>query len=103
MKQIYINTMLGTTRIDYDEHNQDDIIIVATTCTVTAVHREAIECTGIEPEDMDIFDPSSGRLMPFVRPWEAERRKALYSDESPDEKYLRDLMGDDAYENYESQ
>ena len=29
MKQIYINTMLGTTRIDYNEHDDGDIIIIA--------------------------------------------------------------------------
>jgi hypothetical protein len=29
MKQIYINTMLGTTRIDYNENDDGDLIIVA--------------------------------------------------------------------------
>ena len=104
MRQIYINTMLGTTRIDYNPNDDTDIIIVATTCTVSAVHRAPIEATGIQPGDIDIFDKASGRLMPLSSPiWEEERRMALYSDEGPNEKYLRDLMGDDAYENFEIQ
>ncbi len=103
MKQIYINTMLGTTRIDYDEHNPDDIIIVATQCTVSAVHRSPIEATGIQPTSINIFNADSGETYPLIKPWWEEKALALYGDESPDEKYLRDLMGDDAYENYESQ
>ncbi len=55
-----------------------------------------IECTNIHPNDIETFRQP-------VMSWEDERVMALYSDESPDEKYLRDLMGDDAYENYESQ
>ena len=102
MRQIYINTMLGTTRIDYDEHSKDDIIIVASTCTVTAVHRAPIEATGIQPYDIEIFDEATGRLMPLCSPlWEEERKLALYSDEGPNEKFMRDLIGDDAYEAYE--
>ena len=66
MRQIYINTMLGTTRIDYDETDPSDIFIVATTCTVDHVFREAIECTGIQPEDIEIFNPKTGRTTPLV-------------------------------------
>lgn len=53
MKQIYINTHLGTTRIDYDEHAPGDIIIVTSMIgeIQQAVH-EHIECTGIEPTDI---------------------------------------------------
>jgi hypothetical protein len=39
----------------------------------------------------------------FEPVWQEEKRRALYSDEGPNEKYLRDLMGDDAYEVYEAQ
>jgi hypothetical protein len=67
MKQIYINTMLGTTRIDYNPNDENDLIIVAPTCTITAVHREAIEATGIQPEDIDIFNPETGCTTPLVK------------------------------------
>jgi hypothetical protein len=67
MKQIYINTMLGTTRIDYDPNADGDIIIVAPTCTITAVHREAIEATGIQPEDIDIFNTETGCTTPLIK------------------------------------
>ena len=66
MRQIYINTMLGTTRIDYDETDPSDIFIVATTCTVDHVFREAIECTDIRDEDIEIFNPETGRTTPLV-------------------------------------
>jgi hypothetical protein len=56
MRQIYINTRFGTTRIDYDETNTDDIIIVASAGTVIeAVVREPIECSGIAPQDIVTF------------------------------------------------
>ena len=67
MKQIYINTMLGTTRIDYNPHDENDLIIVAPTCTITAVHREAIETTGIQPEDIDIFNTKTGCTTPLIK------------------------------------
>ena len=67
MRQIYINTMLGTTRIDYDETDPSDIFIVATTCTVDQVFREAIECTSIKPEDIEWFNTKTGRTTPLVK------------------------------------
>ncbi len=62
MKQIYINTMLGTTRIDYDPNDPRDIIINATICNIDEVVYNYIECTdiGIQSEDIEtirIFDP----------------------------------------------
>jgi len=56
MKQIYINTMFGTTRIDYNEHDSGDIIIVASPgTTIEAVIQEPIECSGINPESIQYF------------------------------------------------
>lgn len=56
MKQIYINTMFGTTRIDYNENDSGDIIIVASPgTTVEAVIQEPIECSGINPESIVNF------------------------------------------------
>lgn len=57
MKQIYINTMLGTTRIDYDPHDPRDIIINATICNIDEVVYDYIECTdiGIQPEDIELI------------------------------------------------
>ena len=53
MKQIYINTMFGTTRIDYDERDDRDIIIVASPGTnIEAVILEPIESSGINPESI---------------------------------------------------
>ena len=102
MKQIYINTMFGTTRIDYNENADGDIIIIASAGTnIEAVVQEPIECSGINPETIETF--KNTEEVTFEPVWYAEKRRALYSDESSDEKYLRDLMGDDAYENYESQ
>ena len=102
MKQIYINTMFGTTRIDYNENADGDIIIIASAGTnIEAVIQEPIECSGINPETIETF--KNTEEVTFEPVWYAEKRRALYSDESPNEKYLRDLMGDDAYENYESQ
>ena len=102
MKQIYINTMFGTTRIDYNENADGDIIIIASAGTnIEAVIQEPIECSGINPETIETF--KNTEEVTFEPVWYAEKRRALYSDESADEKYLRDLMGDDAYENYESQ
>ena len=102
MKQIYINTMFGTTRIDYNENADGDIIIIASAGTnIEAVVQEPIECSGINPETIETF--KNTEEVTFEPVWYAEKRRALYSDESADEKYLRDLMGDDAYENYESQ
>ena len=102
MKQIYINTMFGTTRIDYNENADGDIIIIASAGTnIEAVVQEPIECSGINPETIVRFKNTEEAA--FEPVWYAEKRRALYSDESPNEKYLRDLMGDDAYENYESQ
>ena len=105
MKQIYINTMLGTTRIDYDPNDPRDIFINASICNINEVVYDHIECTNIDPEDIEIvhiFDPELARWA-MEGMLEKERSMALYSDEGPNEKYLRDLMGDDAYENYESQ
>jgi hypothetical protein len=102
MKQIYINTMFGTTRIDYNENADGDIIIIASAGTnIEAVIQEPIECSGINPESIVRFKNTDD--VTFEPVWQEEKRRALYSDESPNEKYLRDLMGDDAYENYESQ
>ena len=102
MKQIYINTMFGTTRIDYNENADGDIIIIASAGTnIEAVVQEPIECSGINPESIVRF--KNTEEVAFEPVWYAEKRRALYSDESADEKYLRDLIGDDAYENYESQ
>jgi hypothetical protein len=102
MKQIYINTMFGTTRIDYNENADGDIIIIASAGTnIEAVVQEPIECSGINPETIETF--KNTEEVTFEPVWYAEKRRALYSDESADEKYLRDLIGDDAYENYESQ
>ena len=102
MKQIYINTMFGTTRIDYNENADGDIIIIASAGTnIEAVVQEPIECSGINPETIETF--KNTQEVTFEPVWYAEKRRALYSDESPNEKYLRDLIGDDAYENYESQ
>ena len=131
MKQIYINTMLGTTRIDYDPNDARDIFINASICNIDEVVYDHIECTNINPEDIEtvrIYDPEIAKWVMKQRldqglpvkiedkatldeidrifgeaMLEKERSMALYSDESPNEKYLRDLMGDDAYENYESQ
>ena len=57
MKQIYINTMLGTTRIDYDPNDPRDIIINATICNIDEVVYDYIECTdiGIQPEDIELI------------------------------------------------
>lgn len=102
MKQIYINTMFGTTRIDYNENADGDIIIIASAGTnIEAVVQEPIECSGINPETIETF--KNTEEVTFEPVWYAEKRRALYSNESADEKYLRDLIGDDAYENYESQ
>jgi len=104
MRQIYINTMLGTTRIDYDPHDPRDIIIVARTATVESVQRDNIECTNIKPEEIEIYDPMREEVRAMAHSvLEMERRMALYPDEGPNERYLRDLMGDDAYENWEIQ
>ena len=105
MRQIYINTMLGTTRIDYDPNDPRDIFINASICNINEVVYDHIECTNIDPEDIEIvhiFDRELARWA-MEGMLEKERSMALYSDESSGEKYLRDLMGDDAYENYESQ
>jgi len=56
MKQIYINTMFGTTRIDYNENADGDIIIIASAGTnIEAVVQEPIECSGINPETIETF------------------------------------------------
>ncbi len=67
MRQIYINTRFGTTRIDYDETNTDDIIIVASPGTVIeAVVREPIECSGIAPQDIVTFTHDAYDFEPFT-------------------------------------
>jgi hypothetical protein len=106
--------MFGTTRIDFDPHDPRDIIIVASPGTnIEAVIREPIECSGINPASIVRFETAQDTA--FEPVWEqeihamaksvleTERRMALYSDEGPNERYLRDLMGDDAYENWEIQ
>ena len=72
MKQIYINTMLGTTRINYDPNDNRDIFIVATNCTVDDVFREDIECTGIKPEDIEVFDEDTKTLIPLGESYDAD-------------------------------
>ena len=68
MKQIYINTRFGTTRIDYDETNTDDIIIVASAGTVIeAVVREPIECSGIAPQDIVTLGSYATYFEPFIQ------------------------------------
>lgn len=102
MKQIYINTMFGTARIDYNENLEGDIIIVASPGTqIEAVIQEPIECSGINPASIETF--RNKETITFEPIWQEEKRRALYSHEGQDEKYLRDLMGDDAYEAYEAQ
>ncbi len=110
MKQIYIHTMLGTTRIDYDPSKDEDIMINASICNIDDVFYGAIESYDIDFGAMDLKqvradeDPKTQLVKAYTNfVIEREKYMALYSDESPDEKYLRDLMGDDAYENYESQ
>ena len=68
MKQIYINTRFGTTRIDYDETNTTDIIICASPGTVVeAVVREAIECSGIAPQDIVTFVNAADDFKPSTQ------------------------------------
>jgi len=110
MKQIYIHTMLGTTRIDYDPNKDEDIMINASVCNIDDVFYGAIETYDLDLDDMDWRqvraneDPKTELVKAYTNfVIEREKYMALYSDEGPNEKYLRDLMGDDAYENYESQ
>jgi len=72
MRQIYINTMLGTTRINYDPNDDRDIFIVASSCTVDDVFQEHIECTGIQPEDIDVFDDETKTLIPLGNTYDAD-------------------------------
>jgi hypothetical protein len=69
MKQIYINTMLGTTRIDYDPNDPRDIIINATICNIDEVVFDYIESTdiGIQPEDIEVFNIETGCTTPLVK------------------------------------
>ena len=55
MKQIYINTNLGTKRIDYDPTDSRDIIIHASTCDISEVIYEHIESTNISPESIELI------------------------------------------------
>ena len=55
MKQIYINTNLGTKRIDYDPTDSRDIIIHASTCDIREVIYEHIESTDILPESIELI------------------------------------------------
>lgn len=57
MKQIYINTHLGTVRINWDETLPGDVIITATQMgTILAVVQDDIETTGIDPLDMETHE-----------------------------------------------
>ena len=110
MNQIYIHTMLGTTRIDYDPTKQEDIMINASVCNIDDVFYGHIESYDLDMDDIDWLqvktneDPTA-ELIKAHTDFVVAREKylALYADETPDEKYLRDLLGDDAYENFESQ
>ena len=110
MKQIYIHTMLGTTRIDYDPNKQEDIMINASVCNIDDVFYGHIESYDLDMDDIEWLqtrtneDPAADLVKAYTD-FVVQREKylALYADESPNEKYLRDLKGDDAYENYESQ
>jgi len=55
MKQIYINTNLGTKRIDYDPTDLRDIIIYALTCDIREAIYEHIESTDILPESIELI------------------------------------------------
>jgi hypothetical protein len=55
MMQIYINTNLGTKRIDYDPTDLRDIIIYALTCDIREVVYEHIESTDILPESIELI------------------------------------------------
>ena len=57
MKQIYINTMLGTIRINWDETLPGDVIISATHIgSILSVQQDHIEATGIDPLDMETHE-----------------------------------------------
>ena len=57
MKQIYINTHLGTIRINWDENLPGDVIITATQIgSILGVLQDDIEATGIDPLDMETFE-----------------------------------------------
>lgn len=57
MKQIYINTMLGTIRVNWDETLPGDVIITATHIgSILSVHQDHIEATGIDPLDMETHE-----------------------------------------------
>jgi hypothetical protein len=57
MKQIYINTHLGTIRINWDETLPGDVIITATQIgSILGVVQDDIEATGIDPLDMETHD-----------------------------------------------
>lgn len=102
MRQIYINTMFGTTRVDYNEHDDRDIIIVASPGTnIEAVILEHIESSGINPQSIETFKNTD--KVEFEPVWQEEKRRILFNDMSTSEEYMRDLIGDDAYENFESQ
>ena len=57
MKQIYINTHLGTIRINWDENLPGDVIITATQIgSILSVQQDHIEATGIDPLDMETHE-----------------------------------------------
>lgn len=62
MKQIYINNLLGTIRIDYDENKDGDIIIVTNQgVQVKNVIQEHIETSGIDPQTIEVFRDGKAR------------------------------------------
>lgn len=64
MKQIYINNLFGTIRIDYDEKKDGDIIIVTNPgVRVENVIQEHIETSGIDPQTIEVF--RDGKVHPL--------------------------------------
>ena len=85
MKQIYIHTHLGTTRIDYNEDLPGDIIIDASTIGhIYGVIQEHIECTNIDSKDTDDY---------FAEPAYVILPRALVADQIPAEA-IRFLNGE---------
>jgi hypothetical protein len=66
MKQIYIHTNLGTTRIDYDDKLPGDIIISASTLGhVYGVIQEHVEVIGIDHYDEQHTAEARYAIMPI--------------------------------------
>jgi hypothetical protein len=100
-KRIYLNNGAWTQAVEFDPDAPGDIIVLTSPAgAVQDAVQDFVEVTGLEPGDPIVH----ARIPITSIACDQRHIRALAKlDEGASEKYLRDLMGDDAYEAWDNE